>query len=132
MGTSKAQFVNGRTVQVLNGVGYLVLDPSASAAASASASAPVSNTVVNRVYQALAIAISISIEQNDTMEPPIIPLPPQPNDTVDPTPGPPIDNSTEREPLPYCDLVAADYTGSCHDRKDFDDVTGLYPCNDGT
>ena len=76
-GTSKAQFVNGTTVQVLNGVGYLVLDPSASA--TASTSAPVSNTAVNRVYQAIAIAIGITI--NDTLKTPAIPLPPQPNKT---------------------------------------------------
>lgn len=63
-GTSKAQFVNGTTVQVLNGVGYPVLDPTASAAASASASAPVSNTVVNRIYQAIAIAIGITYHKS--------------------------------------------------------------------
>jgi hypothetical protein len=73
-GTSKAQFANGTTVQVLNGVGYLVLDPTASAAASASASAPVSNTVVNKFYQAIAIAIGITINATE-------PVPPQPNTT---------------------------------------------------
>lgn len=83
-GTSKVSWVNGTTVQILNGVGYLVLDPSASVAASASASAPVSNTVVNRFYQAIAIAINIEQGQNDTL--PILPLP---NDTVDPIPEPP-------------------------------------------
>jgi hypothetical protein len=36
------------------------------------------------------------------------------------------------KPLPYCDKVGDDYTGSCHDRKDWDDITKLYPCNDGT
>ena len=38
-----------------------------------------------------------------------------------------------REPLPYCDLIprgTQEY--SCHDRRDYDDITGLYPCNDGT
>jgi hypothetical protein len=69
-GTSKAQFANGTTVQVLNGVGYLVLDPTASAAgASASASSPVSNTVVNRFYQAIAIAIGITINATDNAPP---------------------------------------------------------------
>jgi hypothetical protein len=70
-GTSKAQFANGTTVQVLNGVGYLVMDPTASAAAaSASASSPVSNTVVNRFYQAIAIAIGITINATDHAPPP--------------------------------------------------------------
>ena len=41
---------------------------------------------------------------------------------------------TEREPLPYCDIMNKDpnWSGSCHDRKDWDEITGLYPCNDGT
>jgi hypothetical protein len=33
---------------------------------------------------------------------------------------------------PYCDKVGPDYRGSCHDRKDYSDITGLYSCNDGT
>ncbi|MGH9987482.1 MAG: hypothetical protein ACRD8W_26355, partial [Nitrososphaeraceae archaeon] len=36
------------------------------------------------------------------------------------------------KPNPYCDVVPDDYTGSCHDRKDYDQDTYLYPCNDGT
>lgn len=39
------------------------------------------------------------------------------------------------EPNPYCDLVSDEYMasgGSCHDRKDYDQETLLYPCNDGT
>ena len=41
---------------------------------------------------------------------------------------------TKREPLPYCDIMNKDpnWSGSCHDRKDWDEITGLYPCNDGT
>jgi hypothetical protein len=35
-------------------------------------------------------------------------------------------------PNPYCDLVSDDYRGSCHDRKDASDTTGLYTCNDKT
>lgn len=31
---------------------------------------------------------------------------------------------------PYCDKV--NYAVTCHDRKDYDEDTGLYPCNDGT
>jgi hypothetical protein len=33
---------------------------------------------------------------------------------------------------PYCDLVRDGYKGSCHDRKDYDEETGLYPCRDGS
>lgn len=33
---------------------------------------------------------------------------------------------------PYCDLVPDNYPGSCHDRKDYDENTGLYPCRDGS
>jgi hypothetical protein len=33
---------------------------------------------------------------------------------------------------PYCDLVPEDYKGSCHDRKDWGEETGLYPCRDGS
>ena len=34
--------------------------------------------------------------------------------------------------LPYCDEVDNDNTGSCFDRYDTDDITGLYPCKDGS
>ena len=34
--------------------------------------------------------------------------------------------------LPYCDLVSDDYKGSCHDRQDYDDNTGLTSCRDGS
>jgi hypothetical protein len=43
---------------------------------------------------------------------------------------PPIE--PPKKPLPYCDLVPDDYEGSCHDRRDYDDITKKYPCNDGT
>lgn len=45
---------------------------------------------------------------------------------------PPIEE--ENKPNPYYDLVSDEYMqsgGTCHDRLDFDDETGLYPCNDG-
>lgn len=46
---------------------------------------------------------------------------------------PPLDPSpSPKKPLPYCDLMPDDFQGSCHDRRDWDDITGLYPCNDGT
>ena len=35
-------------------------------------------------------------------------------------------------PNPYCDQVGSNYRGVCHDRKDYSESTGLYPCNDGT
>jgi hypothetical protein len=36
------------------------------------------------------------------------------------------------KPLPYCHKVPDDYQGACHDILDYDEETGLYPCNDGT
>lgn len=45
---------------------------------------------------------------------------------------PPPLESPSPKPLPYCDKIPDDYTGACHDRKDIDEITGLYPCNDGT
>jgi hypothetical protein len=38
----------------------------------------------------------------------------------------------QQKPNPYCDKVPDGYTGSCHDRKDYDEETLLYTCNDGT
>ncbi len=35
-------------------------------------------------------------------------------------------------PNPYCDEVDDGYTGSCFDRYDYSDTTGLYPCKDGS
>jgi hypothetical protein len=35
-------------------------------------------------------------------------------------------------PNPYCDQVGSNYRGVCHDRRDYSESTGLYPCNDGT
>lgn len=116
-GSSRVTWVNGTTVQFLNGVGVLIVDPSVSAAAAAAASAPVSNTVVNRIVQQLAIAIAINIEEpdvnqtlppiNDTL-PPIIPLPPQPNDTE---PGGPDEQCLFDPSLPHC----APVDGECPD-----------------
>ncbi len=44
------------------------------------------------------------------------------------------DNDNDNDPNPYCDVVRQDpnYHGSCHDRKDNSETTGLYTCNDGT
>jgi hypothetical protein len=38
----------------------------------------------------------------------------------------------ERKPLPYCDTPEGEVAPSCHDLHDYDEETGLYPCNDGT
>lgn len=38
---------------------------------------------------------------------------------------------TEPEPLPYCDTSEDKEAPACHDRYDYDEITGLYPCNDG-
>lgn len=38
----------------------------------------------------------------------------------------------ERQTLPYCDTPEGEAAQSCHDRDDYDEDTGLYPCNDGT
>jgi hypothetical protein len=53
--------------------------------------------------------------------------------------GRPGDNDNNDDdnnnPNPYCDKVSDEYMqsgGVCHDRLDYDDVTGLAPCNDGT
>lgn len=35
-------------------------------------------------------------------------------------------------PNPYCDTEKGKAAPVCHDRKDYDQDTGLYPCNDGT
>jgi hypothetical protein len=38
----------------------------------------------------------------------------------------------ERQTLPYCDTPEGNAAQSCHDRDDYDEDTGLYPCNDGS
>lgn len=127
-GTSKAQFVNGTTVQPVSGVGYLVLDPSASPEALP-ASAPVSNTVVNRVYQAIAIAIGITITPptNETNGNITIPIPPRPN-ASEPT-GP--DGRCLFDPsLPHC----APIDGECPDGFGMNEDEQCFPlggCPDG-
>jgi hypothetical protein len=35
-------------------------------------------------------------------------------------------------PNPYCDTDKGKAAPVCHDRRDYDQDTGLYPCNDGT
>ncbi|MGH9952939.1 MAG: hypothetical protein ACRD5J_15055 [Nitrososphaeraceae archaeon] len=37
------------------------------------------------------------------------------------------------DPYPYCDKLSSDFPRpDCHDRKDYDEETLLYPCNDGS
>jgi hypothetical protein len=45
--------------------------------------------------------------------------------------GPDSDYAKEHN-HPYCDLVAEGYKGTCHDRQDYSDDTGLAPCRDGS
>jgi hypothetical protein len=42
------------------------------------------------------------------------------------------DDNGDDKGNPYCDLVPDNYNGSCHDRKDSSDDTGLYTCRDGS
>jgi hypothetical protein len=42
------------------------------------------------------------------------------------------DKDDSDDPLPYCDTPEGEAASSCYDRQDYDDVTGLAPCNDGT
>jgi hypothetical protein len=43
-----------------------------------------------------------------------------------------IDGKCEPIGYPYCDLVSDGYKGTCHDRQDYDDSTGLASCRDGS
>lgn len=45
-------------------------------------------------------------------------------------PKPPV--PSPEEPLPYCDTPEGEAAPGCHDRYDYDENTGLYPCNDGS
>lgn len=42
-----------------------------------------------------------------------------------------LNEERELESLPYCDTPEGEAAQSCHDRDDYDEDTGLYPCNDG-
>lgn len=128
-GTSKVTWVNGTTVQFVNGVGVLIVDPSVSAAAAASASAPVSNTVVNRVYQAIAIAIGITINNNtnNTIFEPLLP----PINETEPIPVREPDEQCLFDPsLPHC----APVDGECPEGFGINEEGQCFPrggCPDG-
>jgi hypothetical protein len=54
-----------------------------------------------------------------------------PSDEPAPAPEPLPETVEPEEPLPYCDTSEGEAALSCHDRYDYDEETGLYPCNDG-
>lgn len=57
---------------------------------------------------------------------------PNPGDSVV-IPGVTFPEDEEEPSYPYCDLLPDGFRDvSCHDRKDYDQETLLYPCNDGT
>lgn len=39
-------------------------------------------------------------------------------------------NNTDK--IPYCDETDLGYNGTCFDSQDYDEVTGLAPCKDGS
>jgi hypothetical protein len=44
----------------------------------------------------------------------------------------PVLPEEEEAALPYCDTPEGEAAPGCHDRYDYDELTGLYPCNDGS
>lgn len=110
-GTSKVLRVDGTDIQFLNGIGVLIADPNAANYEPQ----PISTTLVNSITQQLSYVIKFILER------PNLELPPLPQ----PQPEP-------EEPLPYCDTPEGEAAASCWDRDDFDEDTGLFPCNDGT
>jgi hypothetical protein len=50
-------------------------------------------------------------------------------DVYPPLPGCGDDDEDEK-PLQYCDMPEVKAAEVCHDRDDYNDDTGLYPCND--
>jgi hypothetical protein len=63
---------------------------------------------------------------------------PQPQPEPEPEPEPvvpepePVLPEKEEAALPYCDTPEGEAAPGCHDRYDYDELTGLYPCNDGS
>jgi hypothetical protein len=41
-------------------------------------------------------------------------------------------NDNDYDDKPYCDQVGSDYQETCFDSQDYDDMTGLAPCSDGS
>jgi hypothetical protein len=42
------------------------------------------------------------------------------------------DDGNNNDDIPYCDEAGPEYNGTCFDSQDFDEVTGLAPCKDGS
>jgi hypothetical protein len=57
---------------------------------------------------------------------------PEPETVPESIPGSLPESEPEPEPLPYCDTPEGKEAPACHDRYDYDEITGSYPCNDGS
>jgi hypothetical protein len=42
------------------------------------------------------------------------------------------DDGNNNDEIPYCDEAGPEYYGTCFDSQDYDEVTGLAPCKDGS
>jgi hypothetical protein len=42
------------------------------------------------------------------------------------------DDGNNNDEIPYCDEADPGYNGTCFDSQDYDEVTGLAPCEDGS
>ena len=42
------------------------------------------------------------------------------------------DDGNSNSEIPYCDETDPGYNGTCFDSQDYDEVTGLAPCKDGS
>lgn len=42
------------------------------------------------------------------------------------------DGGNNNDEIPYCDEADPGYNGTCFDSQDYDEVTGLAPCKDGS
>jgi hypothetical protein len=42
------------------------------------------------------------------------------------------DDGNNNDEIPYCDEAGPEYNGTCFDSQDYDEVTGLAPCKDGS
>jgi hypothetical protein len=46
--------------------------------------------------------------------------------------SPTKDDGNNTDEIPYCDETDPGYKGTCFDSQDYDEVTGLVPCKDGS